>query len=231
MSKKRARAREVASPRGPGAFWIDHAEVVEDDYEWLQKAERLTLWNVHVPFGFFARLPSLWWLDVRGGSAADLSVVRGVKHLQYLAVNQVRGLHDLAILPEFLSLRFLMLYGLPQVTTLPSLAPLRNLERAEIGQMRGLRSLAGLLDAPELRELQFLRKLSVNSDDVQRIIKHPTIEQFDWFAEDVPDHVCVPVIESIHLPPPPVVHPGEWFAKYTRGQRVDVSGLAYGYKT
>ena len=88
--------------------------------------ERLILWNVQIPSGFLARLSKLWWLDIRGGSACDLDVARGASKLRYLAVNQVRGMQDLSAIEEMLSLRYVDLYGLPQMKTLPSFAARRN---------------------------------------------------------------------------------------------------------
>lgn len=85
----------MVKDQGAGAFWIDHAEIVLDDLSWLVPAERLTLWNVVVPGGLLAQLSMLWWLDLRGGSAADLECARGCERLRYLQVNQVRGMCDL----------------------------------------------------------------------------------------------------------------------------------------
>jgi len=212
MSQKRAPARTVAKRQSKGGYWIDHAEIVEDDLEWLAKGERLTLWNVHVPRGFLAQLDKLWWLDLRGGSAADVAVARGANKLRYLAVNQVRGLSDLSVVSELTNLRYLGFYGLPKVTHLPSCAALSRLERAELGQMRGLVTLAGLLEAPNLRELQFARKINVTDDDVDGIVNHPTIERFGWFAEDVPVETWVPVVERIGLPEVSYIHPEKWFS-------------------
>jgi hypothetical protein len=43
MGKKRQPARVVAKRRGDYAYWIDHAEIVEQDYEWLASLEPLTV--------------------------------------------------------------------------------------------------------------------------------------------------------------------------------------------
>jgi hypothetical protein len=217
MAKKRRLARDVASWRDGKDCWLDHAEIVERDYEWLAPVEKLTLWNVRVPASFLARLDSLWWLDIRGGSAANLEVAKGASKLQYLAVNQVRGMQDLSIVCEIKSLRYLDLYGLLHVTRLPSLSALAKLERASVGQMRGLASLAGLLEAPNLRDLELVRKVNLSSDDLDVIVNHPTIERFNWWAEDIPDKVWVPVVEQIGLPPVPIGFPADWFA--ARGRR------------
>lgn len=211
---KRVRAKDVArSVRGAGrVFWIDHAEIVEDDLEWLRAAMRLTLWNVKVPPGFLARLRELWWLDLRGGSAADLEIVQGATSLQYLQVNQVRGLVDLSAMTDLSNLRLLSLYGLLRVQRLPSCAPLTHLQRAEIGQMRGLDSLAGLLDAPGLRELHLSKRVTVTDQDIARIKQHPSMQQFGWWGEDVPMAQWQRVVDGVGLPPVQIMQPDAWFA-------------------
>jgi hypothetical protein len=77
--------------------------------------------------------------------------------------------------------------------------------------MRGLHSLRGLLQAPNLRELQLAKKINISETDVTEIIEHPNIEAFRWFAEDVPDKVWVPVVKRIALPELSPMHPEEWF--------------------
>lgn len=211
MAKKRPAIIEELRNRPHRALFIDHLELLDEDIEWLAAIERLTLWNVKVPTGFLSRLEKLWWLDIRGGSASDLTVANGASNLQYLAVNQVRGLCDLSVVSRMTTLRYLDLYGLPKVTQLPSCSNLVKLEHASLGQLRGLLSLQGLLQAPKLRELVFVRKINVNETDVNGIIQHLAIEAFDWFAEDVPSKQWIPVVEKIGLPKPRGGFPEEWF--------------------
>jgi hypothetical protein len=118
---------------------------------------------------------------------------------------------DLSLIAEFETLRYLDLYGLPKVVELPSCARLLKLEHARIGQLRGLASLHSLLQAPNLRELELVRKINVSENDVNEIINHSAIEAFGWFAEDVPDKVWVPVLKKIALPKVCHMHPEEWF--------------------
>jgi hypothetical protein len=214
MTERDSPSLDVARKRGPqDEVWIDHAVLAEEDYEWVKSVRFLTLWNVKMPPGFLARLPRLWSLDLRGGSATNLSAVRGAKKLQCLIVYQVRGLRDLSVLPELTGLRCLALYGLLQVRTLPSLAPLKRLELAHLGQMRGLKSLKGLLQAPNLGELRFYKKINISSQDVQQIIDHPNIKRFDWDPEAVPNKVWVPVLEKIRLPKAEIIYLGDWFRR------------------
>ena len=210
-TKKRQPARAVAKDHGNGSFWLDHPEIAESDLGWLHSAQRLTLWDVVVPAGFLASLPKLWWLDIRGGSAADLEVVRGAVGLRYLAVNQVRGMRDLSQLPSIPVLEYLDVYGLPHVIELPSFRTSLKLDHVSLGQLRGLTSLEGLLDAPNLQELQPVRKMNVSDSDVERIRRHPALQRFSWFAEDVPVKVWEPVVKAAALPPVPVVFPKAWF--------------------
>jgi hypothetical protein len=190
---------------------LDHAEINESDFEWLERVRRLTLWNVTVPPGFLARLTKLWWLDLRGGSAPDLDVAQGAAGLRYLAVNQVRGMRGLSLAAALPMLEYLDVYGLAQLTTLPSFRTASKLEHVSLGQLRRLPSIAGVLDAPNLRELQLSRKMNVPPSDVERVRRHPALQRFSWFAEDVPHKVWVPVVEAVALPPVPVQFPADWF--------------------
>ncbi len=137
--------------------------------------------------------------------------MRGASNLQYLALNQIRGLTDLSVLGELTCLRYISLYGLSKLTQLPSFSALVNLEHADIGQMIRLLSLHELLQAPRLRELVLVKKINVSATDVDEIINHPTIKQFNWFAEDVPEKIWAPIVEKIGLPPVRSMHAGEWF--------------------
>ena len=211
MTSKFLPAKETGRPRIANGLWLDHAIISEQDIAWLEPIERLTLWNVKLPKGFLAKLPRLWWLDIRGGSADDLSLLQGAWGLKYLAMNQVPGLADLSTLESFTNLRLLSLYGLAKVVQLPSLRDLINLERAEIGQMRSLETIRPVLDAPNLKELYLLRKLNVSSDDAHAISEHSRLERFHWSAEDVPNRIWGPVVESIQLPKTRAMHPEEWF--------------------
>lgn len=194
-----------------GGYWIDHAAVTDDDLSWLEHATELTLWNVTLPPGFLGRLPRLTWLDIRGGTGEALAVEQA-RSLKYLAVNQVRGLHDLSEIASLSQLRYLDLYGLARVCSLPPLEELRLLTRVTVGQMKNLPSLAPILQAPNLKELFLLRTVHVSASDVSRIQDHPTLEMFEWFAEDVPAKVSQPVLDQVKLPKALSMHPEEWFA-------------------
>jgi hypothetical protein len=211
MGQKLRPARDAARIREVNSVWIDHAIIEDSDFDWMATIERLTLWNVKVPDGFLRRLQCLWWLDLRGGAAKDLKTISGISRLECLIDNQVRGMADLSQLSSLAALRFLKLYGLAQISDLPSLADLKSLERIELGQMRNLRSIAHALDAPNLRELLLSRRLNVTADDLVRINGHARLEQFDWFAEDVPIKLWASIAEAVKLPKARAMHTADWF--------------------
>lgn len=208
MGRKMRAAREVAHDRGGGEFWIDHAVVDAGDIDWLGDARWLTLWNVTLPPGFLASIPHLDGVDLRGGSADDLSALEGCHGLRCLEVNQVRGLSDISMIEQMRNLVVLSLYGLRNVVHAPSLSSHTALLRLELGLMRGLPGLGGFLEAPALQELLLMKRMPVTVDDVARI-KRSSIAWFDWWGEDTPVSMWEPVVEELGLPRPPMGFPRE----------------------
>jgi hypothetical protein len=196
---KKGPARDVARGRGTDEVWIDHAVIEPSDLDWLAQVRRLTLWAVDLPEGFLGNLPNLEWLDVRGGSGSSADFVIGCDRLRYLEVNQVRGLSDVSAVGDLVTLELLSLYGLPKVKVLPSLARLRALARLELGSLKGLASIAPVLDAPALAELYLIADAS-------------GIEAFYWNAEDVTVRVWEPVVRVVDKPAARAVYPSDWFA-------------------
>lgn len=194
--------------------WIDHQTVRSSEVGLLVGARTMTLWNVRVPEDFYAQLPNLRLLDLRGGSAEDLEPITLTPLLQGLVINQVRGLRDLSAITHLVNLEILSLYGIPGVTRLPSLAGLHRLRRVELGQMRDLNDLSTLAEAPALEELFFSRKLDITADSMTPLQGHPTLRAFDWFWEDVAVSRALPVLEALPLPNPPLMRPGEWFDSF-----------------
>jgi hypothetical protein len=207
-------AAEVARWQGSTRLWLDHAEVREEDLEWIAPAESLVLWNVRLPDGALARLPNLLGLSVRGGSGQDLSALEGCSRLICLDVNQVRGLHDLGVLSRLRSLEFLSLYGLPRLKAVPSFRDHEHLDHVQLGSLKGLETLAGVADAPRLTTLSLIRTVKLSDADLDRLASHPTLRAFDWFCEDVPQRVAQPVLDRLaHLERPAPVSPDDWLTQ------------------
>ncbi|MFK4729740.1 leucine-rich repeat domain-containing protein [Agromyces mediolanus] len=156
---------------------------------------RLRADGVQAGPGAYAALPALGWLELVGGSAADLEPVRGCTGLEVLRVSHVRGLTDASALASCTGLEVLQLYAQPKLAELPSLAGNERLLRVELGMLRGLRSLAPILDAPNLEELVLAKDVPVSDQDVELMLAHPTLRAFLWVALDVPLHRSRPVLE------------------------------------
>lgn len=211
MSTPRKPARDIAQIRSKHEVWIDHATLADDDVEWLQTVRWLMLRDVTTPPEFLRKLPMLEGLDIRGGSATDLSVLDGCDGLRVLVVNQINGLSDLSVLESLTTLEYLQLYGLEQVVEAPSLGALAALVRLEVGLVKGLPAVGGLLDAPSLEVLELLKDTSVSEADVERIQFHPTLSAFAWWAVDVPKATFASVIAAINLPLPQSLDSRQWY--------------------
>jgi hypothetical protein len=77
--------------------------------------------------------------------------------------------------------------------------------------MNGLTSLSGLADAPAFETLEFIRMVNVSNEGVALLTRHPTLREFCWHWEDVPQRVALPVIEQLgHLERPAPIRPEYW---------------------
>jgi hypothetical protein len=186
-----------------GHHWLDHLALDDADIERLQPARRLTLWNVKVPPNFYRRLPNLEELIVEGGSARDLVPVREATQVRRLVINQIRGVRDLDWLGGLPRLESLALFGLAQVTALPSFAELRRLRFVQVGQMVRLHDLSGIALAPAIEELRFTQRLGVTPASMKPFVGHPTLARFGWWwSEGVPASQGNPVLEALPLARP-----------------------------
>ena len=194
----------VAKERADAAFAERH-----------RATRRLRADGVKAGPGAYAALPALGWLELVGGSGTDLEAVRGCSGLEVLRVSHVRGLDDASALASCTGLEVLQLYAQPKLEELPSLGGNERLLRVELGMLRGLRSLAPVLDAPKLEELVLTRDVPVSDEDVDRMLAHPTLRAFLWVALDVPLHRSRPVLERTDaaLERARSVHVDTWLAE------------------
>ena len=211
VATSRRSARSTAQWLSADTVRLDHAVLSDSDAEWLAGVRRLTAWAVKTPPEFFGSLPSLEWLDVRGGSGESAGFVDGCVGLRYLSINQVRGLRDVTSIADLKNLEMLSLYGLPQVRSFPSLRHLERLRRIEAGSLKGIEELGPLLEAPGIEELVLVRAVALSPADPDRIADHPTIRFLDWFAEDVPDKTWMPVVDRVAKPKATAMLPEKWF--------------------
>ena len=201
--------------RGDGAVWISHDKVKPSDLPRLSAVRNLTVWNVRFPDGLLAQLPNLEFLDIRGGSRADLALLDGCQRLRGLVVNQVRGLSDAGSVSTLDGLEILSFYGLAKLQALPPMRRLTRLRRLELGQLRGLTDWSSVLELVSLEELLFKNKLVPDRAVIDRLAHYSPLRYFDWWGPDEPQSTLKYVRESLGRERPPrTLRPETWFADY-----------------
>lgn len=197
---------------GNGTIWIDHGSLSESDLELIKNVRRLTLWSVDVAPGLLAKLPELWWIDWRGGPTRNgVSQIGDCEALRFLAIHHVRDLTNLGFLDHLKRLEFLSLYGLPKLSSIPSLENLTRLRRIELGQLKSLPSLSNILAAENIEEIVLADFVNVTDEDIALMQNHPALSAFEWHHFNSPLKLSKPLREALALPAAPVLHPQEWF--------------------
>lgn len=188
--------------RGDGHFWLSDLKLGPDASTRLDGARSLTLTKVKVPRDFYCRLPGLVELEVDGGSAKDVPLIRDATGVKRLALLRLRAT-DLGWLAELPSLESLSLFSLPRIEAMPSLARLPKLRFVQVGQMIRLHDIAGIAEAPALEELRFVKQLAVTAESMKPLVGHPTLARFGWWwDEGVSAPQARAVLEVLPLPRP-----------------------------
>ncbi len=143
----------------------------------LGKLEDLTLRSVSVEdLSFLRPLSSLWSLDIKLGGSNDLRPLVDLKNIKYLELWQVRGLAELDPVSTLTGLQYLFLQSLPRVTRLPDFGRLTKLRRIHLDNMKGLRNLDALCDAPALEELIHIDARGHDPNEYQCLLMNKTVK-------------------------------------------------------
>jgi len=122
-------------------------------------------------------LKHLWSVDIKLGGTKNLAALEGMKRIKYLELWQVRGLSDLSVISTLVGLQFLFLQSLPNVSAFPNLSPLRALRRVCLENMKGLKDMAALLNAPALEELIYVDARGREPAEFAEILKSKTLKK------------------------------------------------------
>ncbi|MFD6165689.1 hypothetical protein ACFWFR_10900 [Oerskovia sp. NPDC060287] len=202
---------ETARWEAPDVLVLDRARLDLSDASWMAPARSVRARATRSPHGLYAALPRLERLHLLDGSAPDLDDLAGCRNLRGLTVQGVRRLTDVSAVAGLVSLEMLALYGLKDLQVVPSLARLTLLSWVDLGRLPGLDGIEGVLAAPHLTDLTFVRAVGVAPGDAGRIAASG-VRRFEWFAEDVPDRVWVPFREAVGLPRSVPTTVDDWFA-------------------
>ena len=111
------------------------------------------------------------------------------------------------------SLQLLSIYGQPGLVAFPSFVRLKELRRVELGSLKGLMEVSGMLEAPGIEELYLMKMVRLSPGDIDLLAAYEPLQRFYWFAEDVADKVWVPVRDRLALPLAQTLFPEEWFSQ------------------
>jgi internalin A len=120
----------------------------------LTALRRLVLRSITLPnLKLLLPLRRLERFELKLGATRDLRELPDIGRLRYFEAFLVRGLADLAPVAALPALECLFLQALKRVTTLPSFRAAAALRWVILWTMTGLKNLAPLAEAPELRSL------------------------------------------------------------------------------
>ncbi|WP_371368291.1 hypothetical protein SRRS_19250 [Sporomusa rhizae] len=137
----------------------------------LENIEDITLRSISTPdVSYLTNLKKLWSLDVKLGGIKDFSSIKGMDHIKYLELWQIRDLKDLSFMSELEGLQYLFLQSLPQVQELPSFKNLKNLRRILLQNMKGLKDFSKLKEAENLEEFILSEAPSTDPDELRVLL-------------------------------------------------------------
>jgi hypothetical protein len=155
---------------------VDDIEAISTlrNLRWVGLGGGLKLTNLDI----IAGLPHLMIVSLESGFCPDLSALSSLPALQMIDLSSMRTVQDadLAPIADCTPLTHLELYALPQITGLPDLSRLTNLQGAHLQTMRSLSSLAGLAAAPNLTYLR-VEDTTVDPEIFAALKGHPTLKE------------------------------------------------------
>jgi hypothetical protein len=120
----------------------------------LTSLEELTLRSISLPdLSLLRPLERLRWLAIKLGGTNNLGLLPELAPLRYLELWRIRGMTDIGPISGLRQLRYLFLQTLNRVTALPDLGGALRLRRVHLETLHNLRDLQPLASAPALEEL------------------------------------------------------------------------------
>lgn len=157
-----------------------HVKGLAQLIEGNRKLQSLSLWRLPIDNTLpKVNLPPLESLALTLGSMRDLTWLRQIAGLRYLALRRVKGISDLSPLVNLDSLEWLWLDALGKVTKMPDFKDNDSLHRIELTNMSGLRdddALMGLMGAKQLRQL-LVSESKLSLEAFKRISNHATLDR------------------------------------------------------
>ena len=144
----------------------------------LGSLEEVVLRYVTVPsLSFLNSLQKLRLLDLKLGGTKNLDILGDLANLKQLEIWQVSKLANLDDVVKAKNLRVLYLQDLPNVTQLPSFAPMKELRELHFNHLKGLKNIVPVTEAPRLEWLTLTSAPHCSAETFKPFLKHPTLKR------------------------------------------------------
>jgi hypothetical protein len=144
----------------------------------LGSLEELVLRSITVPsLSFLSSLQNLRVLDLKLGGTRNLDVLGDLANLKKLEIWRVSRLMNLDDVVKARDLRVLYLQDLPNVTRLPSFAPMKELREVHFDHLNGLKNIVPVTEAPGLEWFSLTSAPHCSAETLKPLLRHPTLKR------------------------------------------------------
>lgn len=126
---------------------------------------------------FLKNLEHLWSVDIKLGGIKDFSGLTSLPALKYLELWQVRDLADLSFISNLETLQNLFVQSLKQLNRLPDFSKNIKLRRIYLENLKGLKDLSSLKNAPNLKEFIYVLAENQEPENIIPVLENPSVEK------------------------------------------------------
>lgn len=142
----------------------------------LKNLEKLYLRSLRTDnLAFLSGLSKLWFLDLKLGKVADMSVLSDMPSIKLLILSQLR-LNDISFVCDMDELQYLMLIAVKKLEKLPSFTSMKKLRRLFLDGLKDLNDLSSVKEAPALEEFIF-HSIYSDIDPIIDVLENPVLRE------------------------------------------------------
>lgn len=144
----------------------------------LHSLEQVSLRAISTPgLEYVSSLPNLWSLDILLGGIRNLSAILGKQNIKRLDLCRIRELTDISVISSLVGLQCLDLRELRNVTDLPDLSRLTKLRKIVLDNMKGLKNVNALGQAPALEEFLHVAAQGFHPTPYWNLLNKPSLRK------------------------------------------------------
>jgi len=144
----------------------------------LISLEKIVLRSITVPnMDFILGLKNLWSIDIKLGGTKNFSALKNFPGVKYLELWQINKLADISFISEMPDLQNLFIQSLRNVEALPNFKNSHKLRRVSLENLKGLKDISSLKDAPALEEFIYAHAQNQSPKNLTAILENESIKQ------------------------------------------------------